>query len=115
MTCVLLISGDARTLRALRLFLDALGVFEAVAVATAAAGLNAMIRQAWAAVILVDDLRDVRPEQVMNAARQAGVRSAMLALNVTGDRVRTQALYAGGAAEVVPLGAAPTPEIARAL
>src|SRR2546427_4094048 len=37
-TRVLLIGGDARTLRSLRLFLDALGVFEAVAGATRGGG-----------------------------------------------------------------------------
>jgi PleD family two-component response regulator len=114
-TRVLLIGGDARTLRALRVFLDTLGVFEAVAVATGGAGLNALTRQPWAAVILVDDLHDMRPEEVMASARQAGVHAAILALNVSGDRSRAQALDAGGAAEVVALGATPTPEIARAL
>jgi len=114
-TRVLLIGGDARTLRSLRLFLDALGVFDAVAVATGGAGLNALTRQPWAAVILVDDLHDLRPEEIMASAHQAGMRAAILALTVTGDRSRAQALYAGGAAEVVALGAVPTPEIARAL
>src|SRR5206468_7354682 len=87
-TRVLLIGGDARTLRSLRLFLDALGVFEAVAVATGGAGLNALTRQPWAAVILVDDLHDLRPEEVMASAQQAGVRAAILALTVTGERSR---------------------------
>jgi PleD family two-component response regulator len=114
-TRVLLIGGDARTLRSLRLFLDSLGVFEAVAVATGGAGLNALTRQPWAAVVLVDDLNDMRPEEVMARARRAGVRAALVGLSVSGDRARVQALYAGGAAEVVPLGSAPTPEIARAL
>ena len=114
-TRVLLIGGDARTLRSLRLFLDSLGVFEAVAVATGGAGLNALTRQPWAALVLVDDLHDMAAEDVMAAAQRAGVRPAMLALTVGGDRSRVQALYAGGAAEVVALGAAPSPEIARAL
>jgi GGDEF domain-containing protein len=113
-TRVLLIGGDARTLRSLRLFLDALGVFEAVAVATGGAGFNAMTRQPWAAVVMVDDLNDMLPEQVIAAAREAGVRAPVLALGGT-DRGRTHALYAAGVAEVVPLGAAPTPEVARAL
>src|ERR1041384_4679692 len=73
-TRVLLIGGDARTLRSLRLFLDSLGVFEAVAVATGGAGLNALTRQPWAALVLVDDLQDMAAEEVMAAAQRAGVR-----------------------------------------
>jgi PleD family two-component response regulator len=114
-TRVILVGGDARRLRALRLFLDALGVFDAVAVATGAAGLNAIVRQPWAAAIVLDDLTDMAPDQLIAAARRGGVRAPILGLSVAGDRARVQALYAAGAAEVVPLGPAPTPEIARAL
>ena len=59
---VVLIGGDAHRLRALRLFLDQLSVFEPVAIATGGAGLNALNRQPWDCAVVVDDLRDMVAE-----------------------------------------------------
>jgi PleD family two-component response regulator len=114
-TRVILIGGDARRLRSLRVFLDSLNVFDPVAVATGGAGLNALARQPWSAAIVVDDLNDMLPEQLIQAARQGGIDTPVVALVVTADRHRVHALYAAGVTEVVGLGAAPSPEIARAL
>ena len=70
---VILVGGDARLLRGLRLFLDALGVFEPVAVATAGAGLNALLRQSWAAAIVVDLVYHPLETPWLAALRSRGV------------------------------------------
>lgn len=115
-TRVILIGGDAHRLRALRVFLDQLGVFEAVAIATGGAGLNALTRQPWAAAVLIDDLTDMSPEQVVADGRRAGYRGPFVALTLVHDRVHQSQLYASGIAEIVAIGpGAPTPEVARAL
>lgn len=112
---VILIGGDARRLRALRLFLDALGIFEAVAVATGGAGLNGLTRQPWNAAVVVDDLNDMPPEQLIATAQSSGVRAPIVALLPIPDRNRISALYEAGAVEVMQIGAAPSPDLARAL
>jgi PleD family two-component response regulator len=112
---VVLIGGDAHRLRALRLFLDQIGVFEPVAIATGGAGLNALTRQPWDCAVVVDDLRDMAGEQVIAAGRERGFRNPFVGIVLTGERARTSALYEAGAAEVVPMGASPTPELARAI
>ena len=112
---VVLIGGDAHRLRALRLFLDQLGVFEPVAIATGGAGLNALTRQPWHCAVVVDDLRDMAAERVIAVARERGYRNPFVGIVLTSDRARVSALYEAGAAEVVPMGAAPTPELARAI
>jgi PleD family two-component response regulator len=112
---VILVGGDARLLRALRLFLDSLGIFDAVAVATAGAGLNALTRQPWGAAVVVDDLRDMASDQLVATARSGGFDAPVVGLITTGDRARLSALYEAGAVEVLQIGAAPTPDLARAL
>jgi PleD family two-component response regulator len=112
---VVLIGGDAHRLRALRLFLDQLGVFEPVAIATGGAGLNALNRQPWDCAVVVDDLRDMAAERVIAVGRERGFRNPFVGIVLTGERVRVSALYEAGAAEVVPMGASPTPELARAI
>src|SRR5579884_762476 len=112
---VVLVGGDARLLRTLRLFLDSLGIFDAVAVATAGAGLNALTRQPWGAAVVVDDLRDMASDQLVATARSGGFDAPVVGLITTGDRARLSALYEAGAVEVLQIGAAPTPDLARAL
>lgn len=112
---VILIGGDARRLRSLRLFLDTLGIFEAVAVATGGAGLNALLRQTWAAAIVVDDLNDVAPEQIVQVARNGGSQVPFIGLLPHADRGRIHALYEAGVSEVLVLGVQPTGDVARAL
>jgi len=112
---VILIGGDARRLRALRLFLDSLGIFEAVALATGGAGLNGLVRQPWNAALVVDDLNDLPPEQLIATALAQGVKTPVVALVPLPDRARITALYEAGAVEVMLIGAAPSPDLARAL
>jgi PleD family two-component response regulator len=112
---VILVGGDARRLRALRLFLDALGIFEAVAVATGGAGLNGLTRQPWNAAVIVDDLNDMPPEQLIATAQASGVRAPFVALVPVPDRDRIAALYEAGAVEVMQIGATPSPDLARAV
>jgi GGDEF domain-containing protein len=112
---VILIGGDAHRLRALRLFLDQLSVFEPVAIATGGAGLNALGRQPWDCAVVVDDLRDMAAERVIGVGRERGFRNPFVGIVLTGERARVSALYEAGAAEVVPMGASPTPELARAI
>lgn len=112
---VILVGGDARLLRTLRLFLDSLGIFEGVAVATAGAGLNALTRQPWDAAVVVDDLHDMPSDQLVATARSVGFEAPVVGLIMTGDRARLAALYEAGAVEVLQIGAAPTPDLARAL
>jgi PleD family two-component response regulator len=112
---VILIGGDARRLRALRLFLDSLGIFEAVALATGGAGLNGLTRQRWNAAVVVDDLNDMPPEQLIATAAAQGARVPVVALVPVPDRARVHALYEAGAVEVMQIGASPSPDLARAL
>lgn len=112
---VILVGGDAHRLRALRLFLDQLGVFEPVAIATGGAGLNALTRQPWQCAVVVDDLNDMLPEQVILAARDRQVRTPFVGVVLSTERARFSALYEAGAVEVVPMGQAPPSELARGI
>jgi PleD family two-component response regulator len=114
-TRVVLIGGDAQRLRGLRVYLDQLAVFEPVAIATGGAGLNALTRLPWDCAVVVDDLHDMLPEQVILAARERQARVPFVGIVLGPDRARVSALYAAGAVEVVYLGATPTSELARAV
>jgi PleD family two-component response regulator len=112
---VILIGGDAHRLRGLRLFLDQLAVFEPVAIATGGAGLNALVRPPWHCAVVVDDLRDMLPEQVILAARERQVRTPFVGIALNVERTRVSAMYEAGVVEVVYMGATPTSELARAI
>jgi len=112
---VALIGGDAQRLRQLRLFLDGLGVFEAIAIVSGAAGVTAIGRQQWDAALLVDDLHDMPVEVVVGRARAARYRGPFVGVTLTADRTRIVALHAAEMQEIVVMNAAPGPEIARAL
>lgn len=112
---VILVGGDAHRLRGLRLFLDQLAVFEPVAIATGGAGLNALVRPTWHCAVVVDDLTDMLPEQVILAARERGVRTPFVGIVLGSERLRVSAMYEAGVVEVVYMGATPTSELARAI
>jgi PleD family two-component response regulator len=112
---VVLIGGDAQRLRGLRVFLDQLAVFEPVAIATGGAGLNALTRLPWDCAVVVDDLHDMLPEQVILAARERQARVPFVGIVLGSNRARVSALYAAGAVEVVYISATPTSELVRAI
>lgn len=111
---VMLLGSDARRLRELRAFLEALGAFEIVAVAAVGIGWAGRLREHVAAAVVVDDLDAGRAEQVIATGGGLSAPAPWLGVVVTNDAGRVQALYAAGAVEVIALrrGAA---EIARAL
>jgi PleD family two-component response regulator len=114
-TRVILIGGDAHRLRSLRMFLDQLGVFEPVAIATGGAGLNALARPPWGCAVVIDDLHDMLPEQVILAARDRQARVPFVGIVLNSERTRVSAMYEAGVVEVVYMGSTPTSELARAI
>ncbi len=107
--------GDVRRLRALRNFLDGLDAYECTAIGGVAPGLNALVGRPWAAALLLDDLPNVRPEQLVATARALGNRTPVIGLTLSTDPHRAHALYQAGAVEVISLEGAPLPHLARAV
>jgi GGDEF domain-containing protein len=112
---VLAIGADLRRLRMLRVFLDGLDVFETTAIGSVGPGLNALVGRPWAAALLVDDLCNVRADQLIETARALGCTVPVIGLVLGFNPQRTHALYQAGAAEVVSIDGSPLAPISRAL
>jgi GGDEF domain-containing protein len=112
---VLAIGGDLRRLRMLRAFLDGLSVFECTAIGSAGPGLNALVGKPWAAAVLVDDLPNVRIDQLISTAQSLGGTVPVVGLVLGFNPTRTHALYQAGATEVVSIDGSPLGPLGRAL
>lgn len=112
---MLAVGGDLRRLRRLRVFLDSLGTFECTAIGSAGPGLNALVGKPWVAALIVDDLPNVRSEQLIATARSLGCPVSIIGLVLGFSPSRSHALYQAGAAEVVSFDGSPLLPLGRAL
>ena len=112
---LLAVGSDLRRLRLLRAFLDCLGPFECTAIGSAGPGLNALVGKPWAAAVVVDDLANIRTEQLIATARGLGNTVPIVGLVMGYNPARTHALYQAGATEVVSIDGSPLAPMARAV